>query len=115
MTDQDGIPGMPAVNQAATAAEQGILHAARACRERCACGEAHDDGADVTPAVIVRMRAYVAAHPGHQFVVDDDEGLVAAVIVPAPGASGPLRVLACSGDLTGLLDEIGAPSAEDMS
>lgn len=115
MKDQDGTGDLATANQTPTAAEQDMLHAARASRERCACGEVHEDGDGVAPAVIGRMKAYLTAHPGHQFVVDDDAGLVAVVIVPGPGASGPLRVLACSGDLTELLDEIGAPAAEDMS
>jgi hypothetical protein len=101
--------------QPLTSAEQDIVHGARDGRERCACGEVHADGDGVAADTIGRMRAYLAANPGHQFVVDDEAGLIAVVVVPTPGHSGPLQVLGCSGDLVGLLDEIGAAGAEGLS
>lgn len=79
-------------------------------RDRCACGEIHPDG--VTPAMIARMKAYAAAHPDHQFAVDEEAGII-AVVIPRP--SGGLQVLAHSHDLTDLLDRIGAPSAGELS
>lgn len=87
-----------------SAAEQDIVHAARNGHERCVCGEVHQDEDWVSPAVIGRMKAYLAANPGHEFVVDEEAGLVAIVIVSPPGHSGPVQVLACGGDLREPLD-----------
>lgn len=98
-----------------TAAEQQVLHSARANRNRCICGEIHENGDSVTLATIARMKAYLAAHPNHQFVVDEETGIIAVIITPARSASGPLRVLAQSGDLLQLLNEIGAPSTKGLS
>lgn len=105
----------PELNQPTTAAEQDALHTARAQRERCVCGESHEDDDYVTPATIARMKAYLALHPGHQFVVDDDAGIIALIIAPACNASGPLQILDQDGDLLEFLDRIGAPPAETMS
>lgn len=105
----------PDPNQAITATERDTLHAARAKRDRCVCGELHDDDDYITPATIARMKAYLALHPGRQFVVDEDVGLIAVIVVPAPNASGPLQIIAQSRDLPDLLTRIGAPPAETMS
>lgn len=79
-------------------------------RDRCACGAIHSDG--VTPAMIARMKAYVAAHPDRQFAVDDEAGIV-AVIIPHP-PDDP-EVIDRSPDLADLLNRIGAPAAEELS
>ena len=103
----------PAMNQPPTPAEQTILETARAKRDRCVCGAAHGDDSDVvTPSVIARMKGYLAAHPGHQFAVDDEAGIVAAVILRAPAAP---EVLAWSASLTDLLDTLGAPTVAAFS
>lgn len=95
--------------------EQDVLHTASADRERCVCGGIHNDEDTVTLDTIARMKAYMAGHPGHQFVVDDNAGLIAVITAPALNASGPLHVLAQSGDLLQLLDYIGAPPSESLS
>lgn len=79
-------------------------------RDQCTCGEIHPDG--VTPAMIGRMKAYVAAHPDRQFAVDDQAGIVAVVISHPPGDP---EVVARSTDLADLLNRIGAPAAEELS
>lgn len=73
---------------------------------RCVCGEFHSGDRGVTAATMTRMRAYLTAHPGHQFAVDDDTGIIAVIVTPLPGTSGPLRVIARSTDLADLLDAI---------
>lgn len=93
-----------------TAAEQDIILAARASRDQCLCGEPHDGG--ITPAVKARMRAYLAAHPGHQFAYDDEPGIVAVII---PNDSGAPEVVAWADSLLSLLDIVGAPPAAWMS
>lgn len=95
-----------------TATEQRALSAAKASRERCLCGEVHPDGDGVTQGVTARMRGYLAANPGHQFAVDDEAGIVAVII---PRDPGPPEVLAWSGDLIALLDQIEAPATESLS
>lgn len=105
----------PSLNQPVTAAEQEALHGARAKHERCACGQAHDDDDYITPATIGRMRAYLALHPGHQFAIDEDAGIIALILAPALNASGPLQILDQDGNLLEFLDRIGAPPAETMS
>lgn len=102
----------PDVSQHPTAAEQDMLSAARASRERCLCGEVHDDGDGITPALVARIRGYLAANPGHQIAYDDEAGIVAVIIARDPG---PPEVLAWSGCLVGLLDDIGAPPAAGLS
>lgn len=108
MSDSDNPLGRP------TAAEEDVIRTARADQERCACGEVHlaDDGR-VSPATVTRMRAYLAAHPEHQFAVDDDAGFIAVIAVRA--ASDEPQVLACSDNLHALLNHVGAPSAENLS
>lgn len=98
-----------------TAAEQNVIHAARASREQCACGKVHADGDAVTPAVIARMRAFLASHPDRQFAVDDEAGIIALITACDPAAPGPPEVHAWAGDLTALLDHLGAPAAESLS
>lgn len=98
-----------------TAAEQDAIQAARGSRDQCVCDEIHDDGDSVAPATIARMKAYLAGHPGHQFVVDEEAGIIAVVIAPATNASGPLQILAQSADLLQILDYIGAPASEILS
>lgn len=106
----------PAAHQPLTTAEQDTLHAGRISRERCICGEFHeDDGGSIVPAAVARLKAYVALNPGHQFVVDDEAGIIAVILTPALNASGPLRILAQAASLTDLLDRIGAPPAETLS
>lgn len=104
----------PSAHRPLTTAEQDALSTASTRRDQCVCGETHDDDT-VTPATIARMKAYLAGHPGQQFVVDEDAGLTAVIISPAPNASGPLQVLAQSGDLLELLNDIGAPATESLS
>jgi len=58
------------------------------------------------------MKAYLALNPAHRFAVDEDEGIVAVIVLHE---SGPPRLLARSGDLAALLDEIGAPAIADLS
>lgn len=77
-------------------------------------GETHTDDDTIALATITRMKGYLVGHPGHQFVVDEDAGIIAVVIAPALNASGPVQVLAQSGDLLQLIHDIGAPSAEDL-
>lgn len=84
-------------------------------RERCVCGEIHEDGHGITPAVVARMRAYLAANPDHRFAADEDAGIIAVIIAKDPAAPGPPEILAWSRDLTALLDAIGAPPAADLS
>lgn len=101
------------MNQHLTAAEQDGIAISQTNRERCVCGEVHEnDGDGVTPAVIVRMQAYLAENPGHQFAVDDEAGIAAVIIACG---SGQPEVVAWSGDLIELLDHIGAPPAEDLT
>lgn len=96
--------------------EQEALLAAHADRGRCQCGEAHEDGSRVTSAEIARMKAYLAANPGHQFAVDEEAGIIAVIAVdPGVGEPGQPTVLAWSADLVVLLDEISAPTAESLS
>lgn len=101
----------------ANTGEQDILRAARAIRDRCVCGKTHPDGDGITPAVVGRMRAYLAGNPGHQFAVDEEAGIVAVVVAPAPapGAPGPPEIIAWSNDLLELLAQIDAPPAENLS
>ena len=94
-----------------TDVELGVISAARARRQQCRCGQAHEDGG-VAPAVVARMRGYLAAHPGHQFAVDDEAGIVAVII--ARDSAVP-EVVAWAGDLPGLLDDIGAAPASGLS
>lgn len=98
-----------------TAAEEDVIRTARADQERCACGEVHPAGDDdwVSPAAVTRMRAYLAAHPEHQFAVDVDAGLIAVIAVRSD--SDEPQVLACSDDLRALLDHVSAPAAENLS
>lgn len=106
----------PTRHQTLTSGGQDALYAACANRHQCVCGEAHEDSADsVTAATVARMKAYAALNPGHQFVVDDEAGIIAVVLVPAPNASGPLRILVQATSLAELLDRIGAPPAETLS
>lgn len=105
----------PSANRPLTMAEQDALNTASTRREQCVCGETHDDNDTVTPATIARMKIYLAGHPGQKFVVDEDTGLIAVIISPALDASGPLQVLAQSGDLLELLNDIGAPTARSLS
>lgn len=95
--------------------ELNVICSARSSREGCLCGEVHPGGDGITPAVIARMRGYLAANPGHQFAVDDEAGIVAIVIPRASADPGPPEILAWSGDLLELLDSIDAPSAADLS
>ena len=107
---------IPASSQHPTAAEQSVILAARASRDRCVCGEVHEDPGDgVTPAVIARMRGYLAANPGHRFAVDDDAGIVAVITGHDPASPGTPEILAWSGDLIALLDSVDAPSTAGMS
>ena len=92
-----------------------IILAAQASRERCACGEIHEDGHGITPAVIARMKAYLAANPGHRFAADEDAGILAVITAHDPVRPGPPEILAWSRDLIDLLDTIGAPPAADLS
>lgn len=91
-------------------AERDLISAAGGARKQCVCGDGPCDGA-VTAEDTVRMRAYLAAHPGHQFAYDDD----GAVGVIAPGDSGVPDVIAASYTMRELLDLIGAPDAGQMS
>lgn len=101
--------------QPLTPAEQDVLHAARARDDRCVCGEIHENDDFVTPATIGRMKAYLAEHSDHQFVVDETAGLIAVITTPAPNSSGPLRIVAQSGDLFDLLNHLRAPPPERLS
>lgn len=96
------------------AAEQDALFATRAQRERCRCGEVHCDCDGVTPAVVARMKGYLAAHPGHQFAIDEEAGIV-AVITHDPAGLGQPTVLRWAEDLAALLDAVGAPDASELS
>jgi hypothetical protein len=104
--------GGPDVSGLATLGEQLAVAAAGAEQERCLCGDCHDDGTGIPPSVVGRMRAYLAAHPGQQFASDEESGIV-AVIIPR-GLEDP-EVIASAGDLTELLDLVGAPSAAELS
>lgn len=107
MSGGDG-DDIPAVIQPLSAAEQGVISAARA---GCLCGHAHEDGTGITPVTAARMRAYLQAHPGRQFAYD--EGIVALIIADPVG--GAPEVLAWSYHLSELLDLIGAPLAVNPS
>lgn len=102
---------MPAMNQP-TPTEQGDLAAVRTDHERCKCGEVHEHDDGVTPAVIARMRGYLAENPETRFAVDDEAGIVAVII---PRDPAPPEVLAWSADLIELLDLIGAPATPALS
>lgn len=93
--------------------EQSAICSARTSRERCLCGELHADG--ITPTVVARMKAYLAANPGQQFAFDDEAGILAVVIAPDPGDSGPPEIIGWARDLIELLDTIGAPSVAGLS
>jgi len=58
------------------------------------------------------MQGYLAIHPGHQFAVDDEAGIVAVI---APHESGQPEIIALSEDLAALLDAVSAPAAENLS
>lgn len=103
---------VPPRNQRPTATEHSVIRAAQASQSSCSCGEVHADGSGVTPAVMARMRGYLAAHPGHQFAVDDEAGLVAVI---TSDDSGHPKIIAQSNDLAALLDTVGAPAAENLS
>lgn len=113
LTGQAGAdgPGGPGISGPATMGEQLAVAAGRAGRERCLCGEAHDDCTGIPPAVAGRMRAYLAAHPGRQFA-HDDSGTVAVII---PHGAGAPEIIAAADDLTELLDLAGAPPAAELS
>lgn len=97
-----------------TPTEQAAIHIAHDRREECRCGEIHEEGG-ITSAVIARMMGYLAAHPGHQFAVDEEAGVVAVIAAYDPDGFDPPEILARSDDLTELLDAIDAPSAADLS
>lgn len=101
-------------SESPTTAEQGMVLAAQGERERCVCGDVHDDDS-VTPAVIARMQGYLASNPGHEFAVDDEAGIVALILPREVGTPGRPEVLAWANDLVELLDHIGAPAAADLS
>lgn len=61
------------------------------------------------------MKAYLALHPGHEFALDEEAGIVAVVLPPAPDAPGPPDVLAWSHNLLDLLDKVNAPPAASLS
>lgn len=98
--------------QSATPAEQAVISAARAARDRCMCGDDCEDGAGILPYAAVRMRAYLEANPGREFAWDEEAGIV-AVIIPRP--PGDPEVVAWSDDLAALLDQVGAPRAVNPS
>lgn len=101
-----GLAGQPP-----TAAEQGIIRAARDSRDRkCLCGESHEGA--ITPAAKARMLAYLAANPGRQFAYDEEDGIVAVII---PRGSDAPDVVAWADCLITLLDNIGAPPAAELS
>lgn len=104
---------IPASGQPPTAAEQSVILAAQASQGRCVCGEVHEAG--ITPAVIARMKGYIAAHPGQQFAADEEAGIMAVIVTPDPAEPGPPHIIAWSRDLLALLDDIGAPPAADLS
>ena len=54
-------------------------------------------------------------NPGRQFAVDEEAGIVAVVVAPAPGTPGPPEIIAWSDDLLELLTQVDAPSAENLS
>ena len=52
MTDDQrkaAAPEIPVLDQNSTASEHSAILSARASRARCRCGEAHEDGQEVTP------------------------------------------------------------------
>lgn len=92
--------------------EHQALAAARAWRDRCACGGVHSDGSGIACSTVARMRAHLATHPEHQFALDDEAGIVAVIV---PRAPGPPEIIAWSASVTGLLDSLGVPSAASLS
>lgn len=96
----------------AAAAEEEAIAAARASRETCLCGEAHSDHDGITPALLARMRGYLAMNPGQQFAYDDEAGIVAVII---PHDPAPPDIIAWSDSLPSLLDIISAPPAAELS
>lgn len=64
------------------------------------------------PAMITQMKAYLYAHLDRQFAVDAEAGII-SVIIPRP--YGDPEVIARSPDLAALLNQIGAPAAEELS
>lgn len=111
MADKSDLTNVPAP----TEAEQDVIRSARNSTERCRCGEIHEDECGITPAVIARMMGDLGAHPGHQFAVDEEAGIVAVIAVHDPADPDQTEILARSEDLIELLDTIGAPAAADLS
>lgn len=101
--------------EVASPAERAIISAARAARPdmaNCACGDDCEDGGEIPPAVVTRVRAYREANPGMEIAWDEETG-VFAVVIPHPG--GDPQVVAWSLDLAELLDQVGVPPAEELS
>lgn len=99
-------------HQRPTEAEEDVISAARIAREQCLCGEVHD-GIGITPAMVARLKGYLAANPGQQFAYDDEAEIV-ALIIPHDEPEPP-EILARADCLASLLDSIGAPSAQELS
>lgn len=106
---------MPVQPQQPTPAEQNAITGARTNSEQCACGQPHTDGHAVTPATVARMKGYVAAHPGHQFAIDEEAGIIAVITGSDAGCPGQPQVIASSTDLADLLDAIDAPASAELS
>lgn len=103
------------VTQPLSPTEQDVVHTASTRRDQCVCGETHPDDENIAPATVARVRAYLARHPGHQFAIDEETGIIAVIVAPAPNVSGPLQLVAQATNLCHLLNDIGAPTAESLS
>lgn len=101
---------MSATHLEPTAAEEAVIAAARANREKCHCGESHADG--IAPALIARMKGYLAANPGQQFAYDDESEIVALIV---PHDTDPPEILVRAACLADLLDAVEAPPAHELS
>lgn len=101
---------MSATHLDPTAAEEAVISAARAKQEKCHCGEPHGDG--IAPALIARMKGYLAEHPGQRFAYDDESEIVALVV---PRDPDPPEILAWAACLADLLDTVEAPPAHELS
>jgi hypothetical protein len=61
------------------------------------------------------MKGYLAANPGHQFAVEEEAGIIAVIATSDANQPDDVTVLAWSSNLVALLDQVGAPAAEDLS
>jgi hypothetical protein len=93
------------------------ITAASRTRTACICGgdcggRDHDA---ITTEQLTRMRAYLAAHPGHQFATaGPGDPAIFAILIPCAGQQPPV-IIQARPTLPALLDAISAPPATSLS